>query len=446
MRICLLIALAVFQIFQADCQNTIGLPDITNYNKKKYGGGTQNWDIKKDKNGILYFANNEGLLTFDGSYWKIHPLPNKSIVRSVEISEDNKVYVGGQEELGYFYPDKNGSLVYTSLKPLIPKDQVSFADVWDVIAFENQVFFRSNRKIFQYAYERITVFSSVDWRFMGLSNGRLVAQDYQRDLLTFRDGVWMPFIKSSSLTGDFFIRASVDIGIDSTLIATKNGIFLLNKDKILPFKTHDLNIIDEKKVYAAAKLDTDRFALVTNLGGCYIINSKGELVQRLAKEDGIQNNNILSVYVDQQKNLWLGLDNGIDFVSYGSALKKIAPNPLNKYSGYASIIYNNELYLGTSAGAFKARLSPSKDISFVRSDFVEVKNTKGQVWSFANINGKLLMGHNDGAFTIQNNTAIPFDPTSGFWTFQPLFNVLPSSKLIAGSYNGINIYDYKNGN
>jgi hypothetical protein len=261
MRICLLIVVVVSQILRAESQNTIGLPDITNYTKKRYAAGTQNWDIKKDKNGILYFANNEGLLTFDGSYWKIHSLPNKSIVRSVEITDDNRIYVGGQEEIGYFYPDKNGSLVYTSLKPLIPKDQVSFADVWDVISYENQVFFRSNRKIFQYSYDRITVFSSVDWRFMGLSNSRLVAQDYQRDLLMFRDGVWMPFIKSSSLTGDFFIRASVDIGIDSTLIATKNGIFLLNNDKLFPFQTPDLSIINEKKSICSSKIGYRPFCI-----------------------------------------------------------------------------------------------------------------------------------------------------------------------------------------
>ena len=47
-------------------QNTIGLPEIINYSKQAYKAGTQNWDICQDKNGILYFANNEGLLSFDG--------------------------------------------------------------------------------------------------------------------------------------------------------------------------------------------------------------------------------------------------------------------------------------------------------------------------------------------------------------------------------------------
>ncbi|HQW84213.1 MAG TPA: hypothetical protein PK987_07130, partial [Ferruginibacter sp.] len=61
-----LLLLLFFLPFQVLCQNTIGLPDIINYSKPLYKAGLQNWDIKQDKNGIVYFANNEGLLSFDG--------------------------------------------------------------------------------------------------------------------------------------------------------------------------------------------------------------------------------------------------------------------------------------------------------------------------------------------------------------------------------------------
>jgi len=446
MKIFLLLIIFAIASLGTYGQNTIGLPEIINYSKQRYAAGTQNWDIKKDKNGIVYFANNEGLLSFDGTYWKLQALPNKSIVRSVEIGNDGRIYVGGQEELGFFYPDKKGSLVYTSLKPLIPKDESSFADVWDVIIFENQVFFRSNRKIFQYEHNQVTVFKSIDWRFMGLSNGQLIAQEYERGLLTFQNGVWSPFLKKSSLPADYRVSTIISISKDSSLLATQNKIYLLSKDIITPFQSGAIPGIAANKVYASAKLDEDRIALATNLGGCYIVDKKGNLIQRLAKQDGIQLNNILSVYADKEKNLWLGLDNGIDFINYGSALKKIAPDPMNKYSGYACIIYNNELYLGTSAGAFKAKLYESNDLSFVKSNFEEIKNSKGQVWNFSNVNGRLLMGHNDGAFLIKDNVAVPLDPSSGFWTFQPLNNVLPSSRMIAGTYNGINVYDYYGGN
>lgn len=82
-------------------QNTIGLPDVINYPKQAYGAGLQSWDFRQDKNGVIYVANNEGLLTFDGTFWKAYPLPNKTIVRSLEIGLDNNIYAGGQDELGF---------------------------------------------------------------------------------------------------------------------------------------------------------------------------------------------------------------------------------------------------------------------------------------------------------------------------------------------------------
>ena len=76
-------------------QNTIGLPDISNYSKQNYKAGAQNRQIRQDKKGVLYFANSEGVLTFDGINWKTYPVSNNSIVRAVEFGPDNKLYVGG---------------------------------------------------------------------------------------------------------------------------------------------------------------------------------------------------------------------------------------------------------------------------------------------------------------------------------------------------------------
>ena len=64
------VLLLIFFPFILFSQNTIGLPDVINYTKQSYNGGLQNWDIKQDKNGIIYVANNEGLLSFDGTHWR----------------------------------------------------------------------------------------------------------------------------------------------------------------------------------------------------------------------------------------------------------------------------------------------------------------------------------------------------------------------------------------
>ena len=46
----------------------IGVPYVENFPKNIYNAGNQNWAIVKDKNGIIYFGNSEGLLSYDGSF------------------------------------------------------------------------------------------------------------------------------------------------------------------------------------------------------------------------------------------------------------------------------------------------------------------------------------------------------------------------------------------
>ena len=44
-------------------------PPIAKYESNVYGAGNQNWMISQDTNQFLFFANNEGLLEFNGSAW-----------------------------------------------------------------------------------------------------------------------------------------------------------------------------------------------------------------------------------------------------------------------------------------------------------------------------------------------------------------------------------------
>ena len=70
-------------------------------------------------------ANNNGLLVFDGATWRNYPLPNKTIVRSLAMGEEGRIYVGGQGEFGYFAPDKTASWLIP-LKNLLPAREHDF--------------------------------------------------------------------------------------------------------------------------------------------------------------------------------------------------------------------------------------------------------------------------------------------------------------------------------
>jgi ligand-binding sensor domain-containing protein/DNA-binding CsgD family transcriptional regulator len=445
MKPILFVALSIFIVNTLWSQNTIGLPEIVSYTKQSYNAGAQNRQIRQDKNGILYFANNDGVMSFDGKNWRIYALPNKSIVRSIEFGPDNKLYVGGQDEFGYFSPDSKGRLQFHSLKSLIPKAEASFTDVWKIEFYQDRVFFQTSTKIFQISGKHCTVYKSTHWRFLGQCNKRLVAQDFTKGLLTYQDGVWVPFIQHSTLPDDYFITGSTPIGQDSTLLATrKNGLYILTGNTILPVNSPFLSQIANKNISGVTPVNKDHIALTTNLDGCFIIDKKGNLIQSFSTKEGLQNNNILEVFLDREKNIWLGLDNGIDFIAYNNAVKLILPDFQNNGSGYASIIHSNQLYIGTSTGLFSVPLYPHSDLSFVKGTFKPIANTNGQVWNLSEVNGELLLGHHDGSFVIKNNTVTTIDNTTGFWNFFPLANVLPSSVIITGTYQGINFYDYKN--
>src|SRR5688572_5857117 len=92
-----------------------GQPFIRIFPTVDYNAGIQNWSITQDKRGIIYVANNFGLLEFDGEQWQLHPVGNGTKVRSVAIDSRGRIFVGSQNEFGYFFPDGQGRLRYVSL-------------------------------------------------------------------------------------------------------------------------------------------------------------------------------------------------------------------------------------------------------------------------------------------------------------------------------------------
>lgn len=427
-------------------QNTIAFPEVINYNRHQYRGGLQNWDIQQDANGHIYIANNEGLLSFDGRYWQLYPLPNKTIVRSVAPDANGHIYVGGQDELGYFAPSKNGSLAYHSLIKLLPEKERSFGDVWDIVIYKKSVFFRTTQRIFQFRADRpVTYPAPLSWSYMGLCNGKLYAHDLLHGLLQYEQNLWQPLQIKSKLPANDPVTAMVAVGGNAAYITTlKNGIFVYSNGVINKHPTPNNALFAEDRIYAATSIDDNWLALATNNRGVYIIDRQGDIVQQFTKTENLQNNNVLSIFLDQQKNMWLGLDNGIDFIAYNSAIKQINPMRLDG-SGYTALIHNNRLYAGTSNGLYQVQLQPVTDLSFSKGNFEPVQNTKGQTWALAAINNQVLLGHHEGAFLIEGTKSRLLSAVPGFWNFVPLSPVFPANRVAAGSYNGVGFLNFNKG-
>lgn len=429
-------------------QNQIGTPQIINYSNLQYKAGTQNWDSGQDRNGIMYFGNNEGLLSFNGGFWKLYPLPNKTVVRSLEIDDNGRIYVGGQDEVGYFFPDFKGTLVYHSLKELLPEEQRQFADIWNISIINNQVFFRTLTKILHFKDGVLKVVKpKQEWVFLGKAGNRLYAQERNTGLIVYDNGVWKP-ICQDPLFKTISITSILEFDHDTFLITSlKHGLFLLKENKLIRKQTAlDVSLYNDR-IYCAITVNKDWYALGTTSGGVLVIDKSGKLIQRYSFPEGLQKNNIRSMFVDQNKNLWLGLDDGIDFMAINSAIKQIYPDNNKQVTSYAIRIFNKQLYIGTSNGLFRSSvISPSaKDISLSPGHFSEVNNTKGQVWGLDEINNNLLLAHEDGTFVVKGNTVEHVYSHPGTWLFNPLSNFFPSQSIIAGTYTGLHLISYKDG-
>ncbi|WP_316804772.1 triple tyrosine motif-containing protein [Pedobacter nototheniae] len=447
MKKTILIAFIFLMNFKSYAQDLLGIPQIVNYNNEQYHGGIQNWDVKQDKQGILYFGNNEGLLTFNGRYWNLHRLPNYTSVRSIGIDSKNKIYVGGQDELGYFFPDSRGILRYTSLLSLLPESQRKFADIWDIAIVKDEVFFRSTNAVLHYKDGAIKSYKpSSTWLYLGYVNKQVFAQSKDAGILVYDKEVWKPYCTDTVLKR-FSVTSVIPYGKDTLLVATlKKGFFLIHNSQLIPMHTQLDAVFINDRIFFASQISADLYAVGTTSGGVYIMNRKGELVQKYNYREGLQNNNVRGILLDQDKNIWLALDDGIAYVAINSAIKNIYPDRNKQITSYAFRKYNQSLYIGTSNGLYRTPVNPAtKDLSYSSSSFEEVKNTKGQVWGLDEINNQLLMAHEEGTSLIQGNVAKPLYTLPGTWMFQPLQNVLPASDVLAGTYWGLQKLNYANG-
>ncbi|MEO3403528.1 two-component regulator propeller domain-containing protein [Mucilaginibacter sp. CAU 1740] len=445
MKKCILLILVLRAfVCTSTAQITLGTPAIKNYTHDEYNAGSEMWDIKQGKNGLLYLANEDGLLTFDGSYWKTYPLPNRSGIKSIAIDAAGRIYVGGQDEVGYFFPDETGILKFHSLKQLLPKKARQFADIWDIVIYNDEVFFRTIECIFELKNNVMRTFDAPGgWMLLSRAGGRLFAHDKDIGLVEFKDTRWQACVGQP--TNTIRVTGITEFSRDSLLVTTrKNGLFFLSGANLLKAPTAIDATLHTDLVNFGKKIDHNRYAIGTAAKGVFIIDDKGALVEQFSNKQGLQNNNIHSLLLDSDHNLWLGLENGLDFVNYNTSVKHIYPNRENQVKSNAVSIFNNKLYIGTSNGLYAVPLnSPQKDISMATGVFTEVENTKGPVMSLTQIGGHLLAGHQDGVLLIDNNQAKPITPGPGAW----MLKAFPSSPdIIAGTYTGFQLLKNNNGN
>lgn len=442
-RINFLLLLVLAYPWESQAQiKDIGTPFINNYPKNTYQASNQNWSIDQNDKGFMYFGNNDGLLEFDGKYWTLYPLPGKTIVRSTLIKGDT-IFAGGFEEMGYFLSGADGKMKFTDLSALIPEYFRSFDEIWKIHSTAQGIVFQSFRNLFIYQNGNIRVvepFSSFGQSFM--VKGSMYVVDRKRGLQRLNDQ-GLETVLNDPLFQRTEIKCLLPMAEGELLLGTSTeGIYILGPSGLRSWETPVNARLKLHELYTGITLSGNFLAFGTVQNGVYITNQNGIVFQHLNRSRGMQNNTVLSLFQDRHNNLWMALDNGIDYAEISSPISILDFN-YNLEATYTSIEHKGLLYAGTNQGLYFIKQSELRNSAEGDEKFTLVPGTEGQVWCLQVFDDELLCGHNTGCFTIRDGKATKISSLPGYWTFIQHHN--NSDTLIAGTYNGLAVFIKKAG-
>jgi ligand-binding sensor domain-containing protein/DNA-binding CsgD family transcriptional regulator len=412
-----------------------GLPFINNYSPEEYGAGIQNWQITQDDRGMIYVANNFGVLEYDGSAWYLYPVPNGTKIRSAAINKQGKIFIGSQGDFGYFFPDKTGSYQYTSLVDSLPVQFRNIDEVWRVFIDEEKVYFCTFSNIYKYEDEKLhTIQTNLYLEPSHFINNQLYVQSPGNSLMTLGKEGKLKKISGGELFKDKLVAAILPHSKDQILIITKNsGSFLYDGISTTSWRREEDHFLENSVVNCAIRMRDGRIAIGTQSKGLIILDHDGNLLLHLNLDNGLANNTVLSLYQDIGDNLWAGLNNGLSQIEIASPFSSIGHDMGVEGTGYTALIDDNTLYLGTNIGLYRSS-SQINDANIHSLKFTKVNQSDGQVYNILKIRNSIIMGHHSGAFEIRDATAERISNT-GAWTF--LISPFDHNKLIQGTYSGI---------
>ncbi len=154
----LVILFIVGHFVESNGQNIprVGSPYVQQYSKTVYHAGNQNWGIAVSPEGMIYSANTEGLLQYDGQEWELYRMKNHVGLRSVNIDPAGRIFVGGAGEFGYWTRSDYGKMEYSSLSGLVNDQQALKNDeIWRIIIDGDKIYFHTFSKSYLYQNNQI---------------------------------------------------------------------------------------------------------------------------------------------------------------------------------------------------------------------------------------------------------------------------------------------------
>lgn len=416
-----------------------GLPQVVHYSRHDFNADPQFWAVCEDKEGVLYFGNNDGAIIFDGEQWQKVVLPNNSSIRCLVSDSAGNVYAGGFNEFGLIKRSSTGRYYYQSLLDSLKFRDDKVENLWQVNVVKETIIYRSFSKLIVINGNKIAKLPANNNFIQSFQlEDQYFVQDQSHGIfrLDIENMRFIPYFSHEELHEEFIISfLPTDIDNEIFGVASSGKIFKLNlltKEVLLHktlFEPSEVN-----KIVCAIEANDSVYYLGTLSTGIIALNKNGAILEDERAFEDLQDQSVLNLYETKQGNIWVLLNNGLDCITFNSPVTTIFEGA----SLYDVYIQDNEAYLATNQGVF---YTPA--INKPKPSFEKIKGLEGQAWTLQKIDGDILIGHDKGLYQINNRESIKIGKVNGIWKVIPISH--NKNYFLAASYGGLYVISKKNG-
>ena len=378
-----------------------GRPEVTNYPpydyfSDNYVASPQNWAVIQDQNGLIVVANESGLLTFDGRSWNTVRGSERLRLFKLAKGPGGYIYSGGVGDLGYVKSDSTGNPVWHSLFHLLPDSLKDLPRISRIVSHEGKVYFLAKNTMLAWNGEQFRHWQAetIFRRAFSSPNGLAIFQNKQ-GLFWLEDNKLIPFQGQEKIKG-LDIRMAIDQGPSGFLLVTwKQGVMRLKQGELT--QVNPLEGINS--VYNSCVLPNGNVAIGTDGYGIVIIDSTGQVIDRISERDGLQQEQVVFPYFDREGGIWAALFSGVSRVSYPASVTRV-----DKTHGLKSIVltvlkHHDQLYIGTLDGCYRAQVPASTQAI----ELIKVKGINASSWQLLELEDQVISIGDDGVFAIDSN-------------------------------------------
>jgi len=418
------------------------VPPSYNYGSNTYNAGSQNWSVAQGKDGVIYIANNDGLLSFDGVNWRLHLLPFNRGAKSVYVdrhAEKERIYVGSFEEFGYFEKNAANQLEYHSLKALLESYTFHNDEFWTIHKLGDEVFFQSFSSYFVFNETKHTINPNNPnpgpLFFFRAGNG-LYGQ-FIGDSFSQYDGKgFRPLLTPDDLRNDM-VAGVVPTTSGMLLFLTKRGILSYDSgsNRLSTWNERVDDLLKNTTTNRVLPLTDSTFVIGTLEDGLYAFHLDGSLLWHLNKSNGLYNNTVLGLFGDEEGNIWAALDNGISYIQPNSPFWFYEPTSIQIGLVEDMLIDRGNLFLATNQGVYK----------YSENQIRPIPGFEIQSWFIRKFDNQIFVGHNRGTSLLENDRNIPI--AESFSGGMDMENIRLNDKniLLQSTYSPLQVYENRNG-